>query len=106
MKQIVYHFFLIASRFVAWLNRAEHLYKARYAYFHELAEHYVAKWHMLKKSISIMLAEGEHEQLICTKSSPEQKELKNFLLIEKPRIGKGLNPPKIFLGWFFPAVTN
>src|SRR5688500_521963 len=106
MKHIVYLFFLYYSRFSAWRSHAKHLYKARYAHFHELIEHYIPVWQMLTKSVFFMLAEGAHDQLICVKPSKEQRELANVLLIGKTRIGKGLNITANLLRWPLPAVTN
>src|SRR5215210_1075441 len=106
MRQIVYLFFLYCSRFVTWLNRAEYLYKARYAHFHELREHYIATWQLLTKSVSLILAEGAHDQLICVKPSKEQRELANVLLIGKTRIGKGVNIIANLLRWPLPVVVN
>jgi type IV secretion system protein VirD4 len=106
MKLFLYHCHLFLSRFFAWLNRVEHLYKARYAHFHELARHYVAIWNIFTEKAYVMLAEGLHNQLICVKPSKNQKELGNIFILGVTRRGKGLNITTNLLRWPFPVVTN
>src|SRR5919199_76472 len=99
MKLFLYHCHLFLSRFFAWLNRVEHLYKARYAHFHELAKHYVAKWKIFTEDAYVILAEGLHNQLICVKPSTDQRELGNIFVLGVTRRGKGLNITTNLLRW-------
>src|SRR3954471_10733113 len=106
MENLLYNFHILHSRLAEFFSSEKHMYTARLAHLYELVRMSIHKAEISKKITGIFLAVGKFNQVLSVLPRKAQKELANFLIIRKTRVGKGLNIETNLLTWPYPAIIN
>src|SRR3954454_25396893 len=102
MNWFFYRLINIASRVTSFLSSERHLYAARFARVHELADLIATRM----DGHGLLVGYTKHDQLIQVRSTPQRKELGNLLAVAQTRGGKGLLAESQLLSWKHSVVVN
>src|SRR4051812_35831989 len=102
MNGLLYRLISIASRVTSFLSSDRHLYAARFARVHELAN--LIATHI--DGNGLLVGYTKHDQLLQVRSTPQRKELGNLLAVAQTRGGKGLLAESQLLSWKHSVIVN
>jgi type IV secretion system protein VirD4 len=102
MNWLLYRLISLTSRVTSFLSSERHLYAARFARVHELAN--LIATHI--DGEGLLVGYTKHDQLLQVRSTPQRKELGNVLAVAQTRGGKGLLAESQLLSWKHSVVVN